>query len=158
MRLVLAFGLAAAVPFAAGTGPAAACMTAPALVLFDTGSAELGPEARRILESAVTSFIGQGGTGRFRLIGHSDRAGGAASNRLLSRRRAEAVRDYLAAHGVPEATMEVAAAGEESPLVATPDGAAEPRNRFVELRLLPGADDAARREAEIRSGQPIPTC
>lgn len=157
MRLTLRLAAAAAA-LATGTGPATACMAGSALVMFDAGSAEIGPEGQRILDAAASSFLGEGGSGRYRLIGHSDRAGSAAVNVRLSRRRAEAVRDYLAAHGVPLGAMDVAAAGEAAPAVATPNGAAEPRNRFVELRPLPGDEDVARREAEIRSGRPIPVC
>ncbi|MFL6858163.1 MAG: OmpA family protein [Allosphingosinicella sp.] len=159
MRLLLGLRLvAAAAALAAGASPAGACVAGSALVMFDAGSAELGPEAQGILDAAASSFLGQGGSGRYRLIGHSDRAGSAAANLRLSRRRAEAVRDYLAAHGIPLGLMDVAAAGEAGLPVATPDGAAEPRNRFVEVRPLPGGEDGARRDAEIRSGRPIPVC
>ncbi|MFL6843844.1 MAG: OmpA family protein [Allosphingosinicella sp.] len=158
MRLLFTLRLAAAAAVVAGASPAAACMTAPAPVMFDSGSAELGPQAREILDAAASSFLGQGGSARYRLIGHSDRAGSAAANLRLSRRRAEAVGDYLAAHGVPLAMIEVAAAGETGLAVDTPDGAAEPRNRFVEFVQLSSAEDLARREADIRSGRPIPVC
>jgi len=157
--LALRFAAAAAALASAGNpAPAAACVAGSAVVRFDAGSAELGPEARARLDAAASSLLGQGGSGRLRLIGHADRAGSAADNLRLSRRRAEAVRDYLAAHGVPLGAIDVAAAGEAAPTVATPDGAAEPRNRFVEVRPLPGDEDIARREADIRAGRPIPVC
>jgi outer membrane protein OmpA-like peptidoglycan-associated protein len=69
------------------------------------------------------------------VVGHSDRSGPSNANRASSRRRAEAVRDYLLTHGVPSAAIRVTAAGEEAPYIATEDGVREPQNRRVDVRL-----------------------
>lgn len=68
--------------------------------------------------------------------GHIDRA---EADEDLARRRAEIVRDYLVAAGVPAPAITVQSFGELRPLVETPDGAREPDNRRVEVIAGPGA-------------------
>jgi OOP family OmpA-OmpF porin len=67
--------------------------------------------------------------------GHTDGFGAPDYNKDLSRRRAETVRDYLAAHGV---THELTAVGygASQPLAAGVSRAALQRNRRIELRVL----------------------
>lgn len=68
-----------------------------------------------------------------RIEGYTDGRGPAAANLELSRRRAEAVRDFLAGAGVDPARLNVRAYGETRPLVAddTPEHRAQ--NRRVQL-------------------------
>ena len=65
--------------------------------------------------------------------GHADRSGPSASNLRAGRARADAVRDFLAARGVPQTAMTIVSFGEERPLIATADGVREPQNRRVEI-------------------------
>ena len=53
------------------------------------------------LAALVEQTCNETGYERVHVIGHSDRIGSAAGNVELSRKRAAAVRDYLAAAGVP---------------------------------------------------------
>jgi outer membrane protein OmpA-like peptidoglycan-associated protein len=69
------------------------------------------------------------------ITGHTDRVGTLEANDRLSLARAEAVRDILAAAGVPRAAMTVAGRGEREPVVATADEVAEARNRRVEIKI-----------------------
>lgn len=55
------------------------------------------------------------------LAGYTDRIGGDAYNDALSRRRAEAVRGYLVAHGVPAEVITTEGRGAADPLVTCPD-------------------------------------
>ncbi|WP_168170765.1 OmpA family protein [Rhodanobacter sp. C01] len=55
------------------------------------------------------------------LIGYTDRIGSDGYNDTLSRRRAEAVRSYLVAHGVSDAMITTEGRGAADPLVACPD-------------------------------------
>lgn len=66
---------------------------------------------------------------RIAVTGHSDRLGSRAHNLDLSRRRAEAVRDYLAALGVPAGLMQVRGVGAAEPLVSCPDA---PREQLIQ--------------------------
>jgi len=70
---------------------------------------------------------------RLLLRGHADRLGSSASNRELSRQRAEAVRRLLFAYGAPVERVAVEAVGEDEPASGddTPIGWAH--NRRVQL-------------------------
>lgn len=82
---------------------------------------------------------------RLVLRGHSDTKGNDAENLITSRRRAEAVRDYLVEKGVAANRIAVIALGERRPVApnATLDGADDPagraRNRRVDVEVLPDA-------------------
>ncbi|TDU30898.1 outer membrane protein OmpA-like peptidoglycan-associated protein [Panacagrimonas perspica] len=67
------------------------------------------------------------------LVGHSDTQGSERHNDQLSLTRAMLVRARLIATGISAFNISVAGMGERSPIVPTPDGVDEPRNRRVEL-------------------------
>lgn len=69
------------------------------------------------------------------VIGHTDRLGADDYNDRLSETRAGAVRDWLVANGVVAAAIRTTGRGERDPVVPTPDGLAEPRNRRVEVTV-----------------------
>jgi outer membrane protein OmpA-like peptidoglycan-associated protein len=69
------------------------------------------------------------------ITGHTDRVGTLEANDRLSLVRAEAVRDILAAAGVPRTAMTVAGRGEREPVLPTADEVAEARNRRVEIKV-----------------------
>lgn len=105
------------------------------LVFFDWGKAEVSRDSAAILDQAVAAAAEQGGA-RLLLTGHSDRSGPPAANRAASRKRAEAVRDYLTGKGVSAAAIEIAVAGEAQPIIPTEDGVREGQNRRVEVRII----------------------
>jgi len=72
------------------------------------------------------------------IAGHTDRSGSDQYNMGLSQRRADAVRAYLAGHGIPDGVMTTQAFGESRPLVETADGVREPQNRRVEITFGAG--------------------
>lgn len=82
---------------------------------------------------------------RLVLRGHSDAMGDDAENLVTSRRRAEAIRDYLVEKGVGADRIAVIALGERRPVApnATLDGTDDPagraRNRRVDVEVLPAA-------------------
>ena len=65
--------------------------------------------------------------------GHTDRSGSKDYNRKLSLERARKVADFLISKGVDRNIIEITSHGEGNPLIKTPDGVAEPRNRRVEI-------------------------
>jgi OOP family OmpA-OmpF porin len=69
------------------------------------------------------------------VTGHADRAGPAEYNQELSLKRAQNVRDALAAQGVSGDKISIAARGESEPAVETGDGVREQDNRRVEVVL-----------------------
>ena len=135
--------LALAVPVAhaqqAGEPPAAAAVsgqTEPGrfLVFFDLNKATLRPDARRTVAEAADEYK-RTGAAQLTVAGHADRSGRPDHNQALSERRAEAVRRELERLGVPAAAIQVAAQGEDDPLVPTAEGVREPRNRRVEITV-----------------------
>ena len=69
------------------------------------------------------------------MLGPTDRVGDVESNLALSQRRADFVREWLAASGVPLAGISAGGRGELDPVVATEDEVEEPRNRRVEVTI-----------------------
>jgi OOP family OmpA-OmpF porin len=90
---------------------------------------EFKPELDRIAQRLVEDT-----NLRILVWGHTDTAGPAAYNMRLSVRRANAVADYLAAHGVDRSRMTVEGFGETRLAVPTPDNTPNQANRRVELR------------------------
>jgi len=104
----------------------------PFRVFFDWSKPELTRDAQTILDEVAAAYQ-QARPDRVIIGGHSDRSGPAGANIAASRRRAEAVRDYLVAKGVPGSAITVAAYGESRPIVPTEDGVREMQNRRVEI-------------------------
>lgn len=104
-------------------------------VMFATGSAVLTPEAERALAPLGRALSSQDLSAfRFRIEGHTDTVGDAASNQALSERRAAAVREYLInKFGVNPGRLEAVGLGETQLLVPTPDGTSNARNRRVQV-------------------------
>lgn len=128
-RRRIAAGLAAAL-----VSPAAA--QAPSSILFAHGADTLDARARQQLDEVVKAYRR---TGQVQIVlgGHTSRAGEAEANIHLSQRRAMAVRDLLAASGVPSAAISTKAYGEERPAFETPDGVRRPENERVEVVFGP---------------------
>jgi len=112
--------------------------TAPSIdltVQFQSGSAELTPEAARTLDElgralssdALASF-------RFRIEGHTDTTGSYGLNMALSQARAARVAEYLQSKfSVAASRLQPVGRGQDSLKVQTPDQTSEPRNRRVQV-------------------------
>ena len=113
---------------------------APAIVFFAWDRPIIDGDAAARLDE-IAKAIEPSPNARLALSGHADTSGPAASNIRSGKLRAEAVRDYLVARGVPGAAMTVVSHGETRPLIATADGVREPQNRRVEIlvRRLPAS-------------------
>jgi outer membrane protein OmpA-like peptidoglycan-associated protein len=107
----------------------------PVMVFFDWGKTVIDRDYAAALDAEVTAFD-QAAAGSVLVEGHSDRSGNSAANNRSSRVRADIVRDYLVAHGIPADRIRVHAWGEDRPLVATADGVREPQNRRVVVRIV----------------------
>ena len=137
LRAALAASALLAIPREA---KAISCIAGPFIVFFERDEEALTAPARTVLDTVVKAYETCGIGGRVLLAGHSDRSGSSARNLSLSRQRAQRVRAYLAAHGVPVKAMIVVPFGESRPLVETPDGVQERSNRRVEITFGPGED------------------
>ncbi|MEX2036322.1 MAG: peptidoglycan-associated lipoprotein Pal [Xanthobacteraceae bacterium] len=84
-------------------------------VFFETDSSELTPQARSTLDKQV-QWLQQYGSYAFTVEGHADERGTREYNIALGARRAQTVRDYLAARGVQAARMRTISYGKERPV------------------------------------------
>ena len=104
------------------------------IVYFVQGETTLDPASRSDLAAAVDRAKAVPNAD-ISVVGHADATGSAQLNMALSLRRAEAIRAALVAAGLPTALIEISHHGANNPLVPTPPGVAEPRNRRVEITI-----------------------
>jgi outer membrane protein OmpA-like peptidoglycan-associated protein len=122
-------------------------------LLFEHDRTELSSCGEASLYDLLRSIDEAPSDVRVVVEGHADGTGDDAYNRALSTRRAEAVRDFLVAHGVASERIELRARGEGAPLVAETDDRALSMNRRVvvhlERTLSSGAESPAPRTEPI---------
>jgi outer membrane protein OmpA-like peptidoglycan-associated protein len=106
-----------------------------AALLFDSGKADLRPEALPALDSLV-SFLLKYPQRRVGISGHTDDVGAEEYNMDLSARRAQAVHAYLLEKKVPPAAVEWKAFGESRPVADNTSEAGRQQNRRVDCVLL----------------------
>ncbi|WP_051329404.1 peptidoglycan -binding protein [Geminicoccus roseus] len=114
-------------------------------LLFDPGSAEIGPAGREELAKVadtlqqIAETIPENVPWILRVDGHTDRqpirSGRYASNWELSTARAVAVVQYLISRGLPPDRLVAAGFGEYKPLDPREDEIAYRRNRRIEFKL-----------------------
>lgn len=123
-------------PRIADLGPSPGPSTVLEGVTFESGSARLQTGSYVELDSIAKVLLSNRRL-RIEIGGHTDNAGAAADNLRLSTLRAEAVRNYLVAKGVP--FQQMVARGYGATIPRTPDNSPRGRalNRRVEIRPLP---------------------
>ncbi len=107
-------------------------MVSMAGVLFDTGKADLKPEAREKL-AKLSGLMMANPTLRLDIEGHTDNTGSDETNEQLSLERAESVRDYLAGQGVAAGSMTAQGLGRSVPVGDNATAEGRQRNRRVEI-------------------------
>jgi outer membrane protein OmpA-like peptidoglycan-associated protein len=107
----------------------------PSGILFDKGRDALKPEAKESLAKAAVTL--KGSDTNIIVQGHTDSTGSDAVNQPLSERRAEHVRDFLAASGVPLSRMTAVGYGSSRPAVPNDSEADRALNRRVQLEISP---------------------
>jgi outer membrane protein OmpA-like peptidoglycan-associated protein len=104
------------------------------ILYFKSDSAALSPESLALF-TQVTDAIQIRKSTDIIVSGHTDAVASAGYNRTLSLRRAKAVVDILVSRGVDRQDIQITYHGKSNPLVPTPDGVPEPRNRRVEITV-----------------------
>ncbi|QSX74701.1 OmpA family protein [Lysobacter arenosi] len=100
--------------------------------LFDFDSARLAADAPEAIDQQVLKVLDAAErVETLRLIGYADRLGSAGYNLDLSRRRAESVKAYLVAKGVPGEAIDTEGRGSSDPVVQCND-----RNRRALIDCL----------------------
>jgi OmpA-OmpF porin, OOP family len=104
---------------------------------FETGGTRLTPESEKLLQMIVGVLSDLKDLPAFELtvIGHADDVGTDALNDDLSRRRAAAIVSLLKSKGVDTRGASIVGRGSRDPLIPAKKGAAEVKNRRVEIRL-----------------------
>jgi outer membrane protein OmpA-like peptidoglycan-associated protein len=105
---------------------------------FDHNSSSIKPEASSQLKQLELALSSSDlSKNRFIVAGHTDAKGSAQHNKLLSLRRAEAVKRFLVVKGMNPSRLDAVGYGSEQLL--EPDHPDDPRNRRVEIRNLGAA-------------------
>lgn len=105
-------------------------------IQFETGSATLTAASTGVLDqaaSAIAASLESHPKLHVAINGYTDNQGDSAANLLLSQQRAEAVRDYLAAHGVPAGILSATGYGEDSPISSNDTADGRAANRRVDF-------------------------
>ncbi|OSM01749.1 putative OmpA/MotB domain-containing protein [Magnetofaba australis IT-1] len=101
-------------------------------IYFGYDSADLTPEAQRVLSGAAQWLIAKG-AGSLKVEGHCDERGTRDYNLALGQKRADAVKDFLVSQGMDYSIIRTVSYGKERPLVNGHNDAAWARNRRAEL-------------------------
>lgn len=111
-------------------------------VTFARGSASINPGFYDTLNSVADSLVRYPNS-LIDVFGFTDTTGSPATNQRLSEQRAQAVADYLTARGVARSRVETRGFGEDRAYLRVPtgDNVDEPRNRRVEIKIMPISQD-----------------
>ncbi len=104
-------------------------------VNFETDKAVLTEESFITLDRVVQS-LKEWPDIRIRIEGHTDSVGNRIYNNRLSRKRAEAVRDYFVQQGISPDRLESEGKGEDDPIASNKTAKGRARNRRVELHRI----------------------
>lgn len=109
-------------------------------VLFDTGKAELNPNAKPRLDQLATVLKDQPNR-MVQIDGFTDNVGGDTYNMELSRARADAVQSSLLARGIDPSRIHTSAYGKSFPVASNSNASGRQLNRRVEVVI--GKDDGS---------------
>lgn len=99
-------------------------------LLFENGSSVLRADSLGQLDEIAAASQRRMAV-RVTISGHTDAVGSDKLNDALARARAEEVKQQLLQRKVDPALISTSSHGKGNPLIPTPDGVAEPRNRRV---------------------------
>src|SRR4051812_46055336 len=100
-------------------------------LMFDFDSDVLRPESKRNLDNLAAN-LSSFGDSKLLLVGHTDNKGTDAYNLDLSRRRSDAMANYLVAKGVSRARIQTTGKGESEPIASNDTDPGRQQTRRVE--------------------------
>lgn len=103
-------------------------------VTFEFNKDRLRPDSKTVLDTVV-EIMKRYPEMQVELAGHTDNVGSDSYNQKLSEKRAEAVRQYLIAAGIPSANMTAVGYGEKEPIATNDTDEGRELNRRTELRI-----------------------
>ena len=101
-------------------------------VLFDSGKYSLKPGAREKLAKVSGIILAHPGL-NLQIEGHTDSVGSEEYNQRLSEKRANSVRDYLVAQGLPADSVSAKVLGKTAPVTTNDTPVGRQQNRRVEM-------------------------
>lgn len=105
---------------------------------FSTASTIVGSSSDNALTSIARAA--ESCAGVLRIEGHTDNVGRGGYNAILSRKRAEAVREALIARGVPAERLVAQGFGSAQPIADNRTEEGRARNRRIEIRTVRSSD------------------
>lgn len=104
---------------------------------FDTGRATLRASAKKTLENVARAILARPGkVKRMAIEGHTDDVGTRQKNLILSKKRAQAVVDFLVRRGVPRASMVARGFADLRPMADNDTAQGKQANRRVEFVVV----------------------
>lgn len=103
------------------------------LVFFDWNKYNISDSAHDVLDTAAHDIMNRSDIRKIIVRGYTDTSGGEKYNLKLSQERANAVRKFLIAQGIPANKIRAEGYGKTDLLVKTPDGVREAQNRRAQI-------------------------
>ncbi len=103
-------------------------------IFFETAKSKLKPASYRSL-NALVDFFNEYPNVKVLVGGHTDNRGGAAYNRKLSQRRAQAVADYLIGQGISRDRFSTKGYGPDKPKASNRTKKGRAKNRRVDFTI-----------------------
>lgn len=108
----------------------------PGNITFDTDQYTIRSEFHDVLDS-VAAVLAEYKQTNVQISGHTDSTGSSQYNQLLSERRAQSVKEYLAQRGVAYNRLQSVGYGSRYPIASNATAAGRAQNRRVEIDLVP---------------------
>ncbi len=106
------------------------------IVEFETGSDKLTDKGKAVLDELAPVL--QGSTENLEITGNTDNKGNPKSNLDLSKRRAEAVKQYLISKGMSGERFTTKGFGQEKPIADNATEEGRQRNRRIDFQVIGG--------------------
>jgi outer membrane protein OmpA-like peptidoglycan-associated protein len=106
-------------------------------IRFRTSKADISPESANLLDELAKAAKQCPDAGTIAVQGHTDSVGAAASNKVLSQARADAVVAALAARGVNKGVLRAEGFGLDKPIATNDTVEGRAQNRRIEFRVSP---------------------
>ena len=104
---------------------------------FRTGEYQLDPNAKNIIDREFVDIAKSFANARIRIEGNTDNTGSLATNVALSKKRAQAVRDYLVSvHNMPPNRFIVIGNGPNNPVASNSTESGRAQNRRTDFELV----------------------
>jgi outer membrane protein OmpA-like peptidoglycan-associated protein len=104
-------------------------------VLFETNRAIIQSSSFPRLDRVI-EYLRHRPLVRIRIAGHTDNVGNPRRNQRLSEQRANAVRDYIVAHGIEGSRVEAVGLGDQEPVATNDTEEGRQQNRRIEATEL----------------------